>query len=87
MADLLEMTHDYFRSTRATNGIVEVNRRRHRSKPWKTAFALVTLVFALAVLSSPWIELQITKLVTWVDESVAEDSVYETYKPPVSGTD
>jgi len=67
------MTNDYFRQTRATNGLsVLTPRRRRRRRQSKVAkiFSFSVLIIALAFLGSPWIDKQITNGLDWFDKKM-----------------
>jgi hypothetical protein len=57
------MANDYFRQTRATNGLSTTTPMRRRNKPNRLSLAFIWLVLiaALSVIGSPWIDNQIDK--------------------------
>ena len=79
------MTNDYFRHTRATNGIIApqpMRRRRKKHIRLSTAFTWIVLIAALSVIGSPWIDKQIDKAISSFESMVASDDDYITYIAP-----
>jgi hypothetical protein len=81
----LKMTNDYFRQTRATNGLIAATPIRRRSKKrnrLSLAFSWLVLIAALSFIGSPWIDKQIDKAISSFESMVASDDDYITYIAP-----
>jgi len=81
------MANDYFRQTRATNGLSTTTPIRRRKKPNRlsTAFTWLVLIAALSVIGSPWIDNQIDKAISSFESMVSSNDDYITYIPTNSG--
>ena len=78
------MANDFFRQTRATNGLSTTTPMRRRKKPNRlsTAFTWLVLIAALGVIGSPWIDKQIDKTISSLKSMVSSNDDYITYIAP-----
>ena len=78
------MANDYFRQTRATNGIIApqpMRRRRKKPNRLSVVFTWLVMIVALSVIGSPWIDNQIDKTISSLKSMVSSNDDYITYIP------